>query len=150
MWLKKPVQCTGNSLKDAFLRTEGLNSNIFNCREEIQNHSVKWKTLYSFQCKVTANASTGFLDPCICRVSVRMVGVHTNTQCSLILFAIKTQLHVPVELMLLHIHHVNLQSDKSVVMYMCIDKILWLFVDKQRMCKFSQLQYLYVPLLLRF
>lgn len=44
------------------------------CREEIQNHSVSWKTSYNFQCKVTANASTGFLDPCICRVSVRMVG----------------------------------------------------------------------------
>lgn len=41
-------------------------------REEIQNHSVSWKTSYNFQCKVTANASTGFLDPCICRVSVRM------------------------------------------------------------------------------
>uniref|UniRef100_A0A1B6EIJ2 C2 NT-type domain-containing protein n=1 Tax=Cuerna arida TaxID=1464854 RepID=A0A1B6EIJ2_9HEMI len=40
-------------------------------REEVQDHKVKWGAKFSFQCKMSANASTGVLDPCVLRVSVR-------------------------------------------------------------------------------
>uniref|UniRef100_A0ABM0LUA6 Protein FAM102A-like n=1 Tax=Saccoglossus kowalevskii TaxID=10224 RepID=A0ABM0LUA6_SACKO len=40
-------------------------------REEVNNHRVKWNTKFCFHCKMSANASTGILDPCMCRVSVR-------------------------------------------------------------------------------
>lgn len=40
-------------------------------REEVNNHSVIWKSRFNFQCKITANANTGYLDPCMCRISVR-------------------------------------------------------------------------------
>lgn len=40
-------------------------------REEVNNHSVVWKSKFKFQCKITANAHTGYLDPCMCRISVR-------------------------------------------------------------------------------
>ncbi|XP_046669802.1 protein FAM102A isoform X3 [Homalodisca vitripennis] len=40
-------------------------------REEVQDHKVKWGAKFCFQCKMSANASTGVLDPCILRVSVR-------------------------------------------------------------------------------
>ncbi|XP_054270884.1 EEIG family member 2 isoform X2 [Macrosteles quadrilineatus] len=40
-------------------------------REEVQDHKVKWGANFSFQCKMSANASTGVLDQCILRVSVR-------------------------------------------------------------------------------
>ena len=32
-----------------------------------------WKKKLSFVCKMSANAGTGVLDPCVCRVSVRKV-----------------------------------------------------------------------------
>lgn len=40
-------------------------------REPVQANSVCWKKRFSFVCKMSANAGTGMLDPCICRVSVR-------------------------------------------------------------------------------
>ncbi|KAJ8263325.1 hypothetical protein COCON_G00157820 [Conger conger] len=40
-------------------------------RQEVQEHSVRWKKRFSFVCKMSANPATGVLDPCICRVSVR-------------------------------------------------------------------------------
>ncbi|XP_028852975.1 protein FAM102A [Denticeps clupeoides] len=40
-------------------------------REEVQQNCVRWKKRFSFVCKMSANPSTGILDPCICRVSVR-------------------------------------------------------------------------------
>lgn len=40
-------------------------------REEVNNHCVVWKSRFNFQCKITANAQTGYLDPCMCRISVR-------------------------------------------------------------------------------
>ncbi|KAG2470150.1 F102A protein, partial [Polypterus senegalus] len=39
--------------------------------EEVQNNCVRWQKNYSFVCKMSANPSTGVLDPCTCRVSVR-------------------------------------------------------------------------------
>ncbi|XP_061588127.1 EEIG family member 2-like isoform X2 [Cololabis saira] len=40
-------------------------------REPVQAHCVRWKKRFSFACKMSANAGTGVLDPCVCRVSVR-------------------------------------------------------------------------------
>uniref|UniRef100_A0A3P8WUW3 Family with sequence similarity 102 member Bb n=1 Tax=Cynoglossus semilaevis TaxID=244447 RepID=A0A3P8WUW3_CYNSE len=40
-------------------------------REPVQANCVRWRKLFSFPCKMSANAGTGVLDPCVCRVSVR-------------------------------------------------------------------------------
>uniref|UniRef100_I3JV44 EEIG family member 2a n=1 Tax=Oreochromis niloticus TaxID=8128 RepID=I3JV44_ORENI len=40
-------------------------------REPVQANCVRWKKKFSFMCKMSANAGTGVLDPCVCRVSVR-------------------------------------------------------------------------------
>ncbi|XP_026468611.1 protein FAM102A isoform X2 [Ctenocephalides felis] len=40
-------------------------------REEVREHSVRWGTSFQFVCKMSAPASTGVLDPCVLRVSVR-------------------------------------------------------------------------------
>ncbi|XP_026170308.1 protein FAM102B-like [Mastacembelus armatus] len=40
-------------------------------REPVQANCVRWKKRFSFICKMSANAGTGVLDPCVCRVSVR-------------------------------------------------------------------------------
>ncbi|KAI5627598.1 protein FAM102B, partial [Silurus asotus] len=40
-------------------------------RETVQANCVRWRTRFSFPCKMSASAGTGVLDPCICRVSVR-------------------------------------------------------------------------------
>lgn len=52
-------------------------------REEVGNHCVKWGKDVTFPCKMTANVSTGVLDACNYRVSIRKVcaglhGVHNN------------------------------------------------------------------------
>ncbi|XP_028328322.1 protein FAM102B-like [Gouania willdenowi] len=40
-------------------------------RESVQANCVHWRKRFSFLCKMSANAGTGVLDPCVCRVSVR-------------------------------------------------------------------------------
>ncbi|RZF36217.1 hypothetical protein LSTR_LSTR008543 [Laodelphax striatellus] len=40
-------------------------------REEVSDHTVRWGAKFEFDCKMSANASTGVLDPCLLRVSVR-------------------------------------------------------------------------------
>nr|XP_031840775.1 serine/arginine repetitive matrix protein 2 isoform X2 [Nomia melanderi] len=40
-------------------------------REEVQEHTVRWNARFEFLCKMSANASTCVLDPCILRISVR-------------------------------------------------------------------------------
>ncbi|XP_072295044.1 EEIG family member 2 [Eucyclogobius newberryi] len=40
-------------------------------REQVQANCVRWRRRFSFPCKMSANAGTGVLDPCVCRVSVR-------------------------------------------------------------------------------
>ena len=39
---------------------------------EVQNHCVKYYQTFSFPTKMTANASSGILETCKCRVSIRM------------------------------------------------------------------------------
>ncbi|XP_039620283.1 protein FAM102A-like [Polypterus senegalus] len=50
---------------------DGGDFTILSSREEVQNNCVRWQKNYSFVCKMSANPSTGVLDPCTCRVSVR-------------------------------------------------------------------------------
>ncbi|XP_012690676.2 protein FAM102B-like isoform X2 [Clupea harengus] len=40
-------------------------------RQAVQANCVHWRKKFSFLCKMSANAGTGVLDPCVCRVSVR-------------------------------------------------------------------------------
>ncbi|XP_043117136.1 protein FAM102B [Puntigrus tetrazona] len=40
-------------------------------REPVLVNCVKWKKRFSFLCKMSANAGTGVLDPCVFRISVR-------------------------------------------------------------------------------
>ncbi|KAL6448077.1 hypothetical protein ACFW04_000248 [Cataglyphis niger] len=44
---------------------------IYKKLEEVQEHTVRWNAKFEFLCKMSANASTGVLDPCILRISVR-------------------------------------------------------------------------------
>lgn len=39
--------------------------------EEVRNHRVEWNRSFEFPCKMSANASTGVLDPCHLRISIR-------------------------------------------------------------------------------
>ncbi|KAI0218392.1 C2 NT-type domain-containing protein [Lamellibrachia satsuma] len=43
----------------------------FTSREEVCHHQVRWQQKYQFTCKMTASITSGVLDPCICRVSIR-------------------------------------------------------------------------------
>ncbi|XP_023843062.1 early estrogen-induced gene 1 protein isoform X1 [Salvelinus sp. IW2-2015] len=50
---------------------EGGDFAVSSSREEVQQNCVRWKKKFSFVCKMSANPTTGVLDRCICRVSVR-------------------------------------------------------------------------------
>ncbi|XP_068808288.1 EEIG family member 2 isoform X2 [Struthio camelus] len=43
-------------------------------REVVQANCVRWKKKFLFMCKISASATRGILDACICRVSVRKLG----------------------------------------------------------------------------
>ncbi|XP_042211471.1 uncharacterized protein LOC121858887 [Homarus americanus] len=47
------------------------NAFVFVYRIQVSGHAVRWDSRFTFTCKMTANASTGELDSCMCRVSVR-------------------------------------------------------------------------------
>ncbi|XP_044761345.1 uncharacterized protein LOC123318709 isoform X2 [Coccinella septempunctata] len=40
-------------------------------REEVKDHKVSWGAKFSFPCKMLANASTGVLERCVLRISIR-------------------------------------------------------------------------------
>lgn len=50
---------------------DGGNFQDCSSRQEVRDHVVKWDAHYSFPCKMMANASTGILERCVLRVSVR-------------------------------------------------------------------------------
>ncbi|XP_048874794.1 protein FAM102A isoform X2 [Brienomyrus brachyistius] len=57
-----------------FCKIRLLDGGEFTCtssREEVQENSVRWKKRFSFICKMSASPTTGVLDQCMCRVSVR-------------------------------------------------------------------------------
>ncbi|XP_017469274.1 PREDICTED: uncharacterized protein LOC108361209 isoform X2 [Rhagoletis zephyria] len=43
----------------------------YSSREEVRDHRVAWNRSFEFPCKMSANASTGVLDPCYLRISIR-------------------------------------------------------------------------------
>jgi hypothetical protein len=40
-------------------------------RMEVSNHAVRYDTKFTFPAKMNANSSTGVLESCRCRVSIR-------------------------------------------------------------------------------
>lgn len=50
---------------------DGGNFSETSSREEVQEHKVRWNAKFEFVCKMSASASTGVLDPCLLRVSIR-------------------------------------------------------------------------------
>ncbi|MBN3277498.1 F102A protein, partial [Polyodon spathula] len=50
---------------------DGGDFTTLSSREEVLENSVHWKKRFCFVCKMSANPTTGVLDPCVCRVSVR-------------------------------------------------------------------------------
>ncbi|XP_025415163.1 protein FAM102B isoform X1 [Sipha flava] len=50
---------------------DGGNFSDTSSREEVRDHTVRWGSKFQFVCKMSANASTGILDPCNLRISVR-------------------------------------------------------------------------------
>ncbi|KZS21422.1 protein FAM102A isoform X2 [Daphnia magna] len=50
---------------------DGGNFCEISSREEVQQHTVRWAAKFPFVCKMSANASTGVLEPCLLRISVR-------------------------------------------------------------------------------
>ncbi|XP_065575655.1 early estrogen-induced gene 1 protein-like isoform X2 [Artemia franciscana] len=50
---------------------EGGNFEAISTREEVFDHVARWQASFTFPCKMYASVSTGMLEPCICRVSVR-------------------------------------------------------------------------------
>ena len=47
------------------------NNLFFLIMDEVKSHTVKWGQHFSFPCKMSASASTGVLDPCLLRISIR-------------------------------------------------------------------------------
>ena len=52
-------------------------------REEVQQHTVRWAAKFPFVCKMSANASTGVLEPCLLRISVRKVRDRQADECKI-------------------------------------------------------------------
>ncbi|XP_046636985.1 protein FAM102A-like isoform X2 [Daphnia pulicaria] len=50
---------------------DGGNFCEMSSREEVQQHTVRWAVKFPFVCKMSANASTGVLEPCLLRISIR-------------------------------------------------------------------------------
>jgi len=51
---------------------DGGNFSDVSKRMEVQNHRVQYNARFQFLCKMAANASSGILDTCKCRISIRM------------------------------------------------------------------------------
>jgi hypothetical protein len=42
-------------------------------RQGISNHTAVWNEEFSFDCRMTASATDGLLNDCVCRLFIRMV-----------------------------------------------------------------------------
>ncbi|XP_045118122.1 protein FAM102A-like isoform X1 [Portunus trituberculatus] len=60
-----------NQVLFAKVRLHEGNMTHYSPRMMVAEHAVRWDSRFTFTCKMTANASTGELDSCMCRVSVR-------------------------------------------------------------------------------
>ena len=65
--------CLVEDSVSASRKTQSILINVFLIisREEVKNHTVNWDQKFEILCKMSANASTGVLDPCTLRISVR-------------------------------------------------------------------------------
>ncbi|CAH0553321.1 unnamed protein product [Brassicogethes aeneus] len=50
---------------------DGGNFQDHSSREEVRDHKVKWGAKFTFPCKMMANASTGVMERCVLRISIR-------------------------------------------------------------------------------
>ncbi|CAH1134971.1 unnamed protein product [Ceutorhynchus assimilis] len=50
---------------------DGGNFLDYSSRQEVRDHKVSWEAKFSFPCKMMANASTGVMEKCIVRISIR-------------------------------------------------------------------------------
>ncbi|XP_056640860.1 early estrogen-induced gene 1 protein isoform X2 [Diorhabda sublineata] len=50
---------------------DGGNFQDHSSRQEVQDHKVHWGANFTFPCKMMANASTGIMERCILRISIR-------------------------------------------------------------------------------
>lgn len=50
---------------------DGGNFQDHSSRQEVQDHKVHWDANFTFPCKMMANASTGIMERCILRISIR-------------------------------------------------------------------------------
>ncbi|XP_060526209.1 uncharacterized protein LOC132701918 isoform X2 [Cylas formicarius] len=50
---------------------DGGNFQDHSSRQEVTDHKVQWDANFSFPCKMMANASTGVMEKCIMRISIR-------------------------------------------------------------------------------
>ncbi|XP_032814746.1 early estrogen-induced gene 1 protein-like isoform X11 [Petromyzon marinus] len=50
---------------------DGGNFTDYSSREEVRENCVRWKKKFEFVCKMTASPTSGVLDHCVCRVSIR-------------------------------------------------------------------------------
>ncbi|XP_049821107.1 uncharacterized protein LOC109600672 isoform X2 [Aethina tumida] len=50
---------------------DGGNFQDNSSREEVRDHKVKWDAKFTFPCKMMANASTGVMERCVLRISIR-------------------------------------------------------------------------------
>ena len=48
-----------------------MNLELNNCRVEVSNHTVKYNQEFTFPCKMNANSTTGVLESCKFRISIR-------------------------------------------------------------------------------
>lgn len=55
----------------AKLRLDGGGFQDHSSRQEVKDHKVHWDAKFSFPCKMMANASTGVMEKCILRISIR-------------------------------------------------------------------------------
>ncbi|XP_050507053.1 uncharacterized protein LOC126884831 isoform X1 [Diabrotica virgifera virgifera] len=50
---------------------DGGNFQDHSSRQEVQDHKVHWNANFTFPCKMMANASTGVMERCVLRISIR-------------------------------------------------------------------------------
>ena len=85
----KPYLCMTHTYKNTRTHATHVNTrtahhkHIIDLRVEVEKHQVTWQQELKFSCKLYANASSGALEPCICKVSIRKVSVSTLVSGSL-------------------------------------------------------------------
>lgn len=64
-----------------YLQVRLLNGGAFEGateRVEVHSHSANWNSHFNFSCRITVDPSTGVLEKCMCRISLRKVDTSLN------------------------------------------------------------------------